>query len=126
LPNYVSHGKSFDHEPEFSPDGRSILRSSCAGSRAGSRNGSPGQSLRDRIGNTPLLRFDRLTTHLPASHFWARPNVQPRFRERWAAANIVAQGRRDGKFAPGKILLDATSGNTGIAYAMLGAPRDFP
>ena len=43
-----------------------------------------------------------------------------------AAANIVADGRRDGRFAAGKILLDATSGNTGIAYAMLGAAEGFP
>jgi len=38
-----------------------------------------------------------------------------------AAANIVTEARRSGKLEPGKILLHATSGNTGIAYAMLGA-----
>jgi S-sulfo-L-cysteine synthase (O-acetyl-L-serine-dependent) len=43
-----------------------------------------------------------------------------------AAANIVAEARRSGKLAPGKILLDSTSGNTGIAYAMLGAALGFP
>ena len=43
-----------------------------------------------------------------------------------AAANIVAEGSRSGKFTSGKILLDATSGNTGIAYAMLGAAEKFP
>jgi len=88
----------------------------------------PGQSLRDRIGNTPLLRFDRLTTHLPGVTLlgkaeWYNPGGSVKDR---AAANIVVQGRRDGKFAPGKILLDATSGNTGIAYAMLGAAEGFP
>jgi cysteine synthase B len=88
----------------------------------------PGQSLLDRIGNTPLLRFDRLTTHLPGVTLlgkaeWYNPGGSVKDR---AAANIVAQGRRDGKFAPGKILLDATSGNTGIAYAMLGAAEGFP
>jgi cysteine synthase B len=43
-----------------------------------------------------------------------------------AAARIVAEARRLGKLSPGKILLDSTSGNTGIAYAMLGAALGFP
>ena len=87
-----------------------------------------GQSLLDRIGNTPLLRFDRLTAHLPGVTLlgkaeWHNPGGSVKDR---AAANIVAEGRRSGQFAPGKILLDATSGNTGIAYAMLGAAEGFP
>src|SRR5271154_1635888 len=88
----------------------------------------PGQSLLDRIGNTPLLRFDRLTNHLPGVTLlgkaeWHNPGGSVKDR---AAANIVAEGRRSGQFSPGKILLDATSGNTGIAYAMLGAAEGFP
>jgi len=42
-----------------------------------------------------------------------------------AAGNIVTQGRRSGRLHAGKTLLDATSGNTGIAYAMLGAAEGF-
>src|SRR6267154_312800 len=88
----------------------------------------PGQRSLDRIGNTPLLRFDRLTQHLPGVTLlgkaeWHNPGGSVKDR---AAANIVAEGRRNGKFSPGKILLDATSGNTGIAYAMLGAAEGFP
>src|ERR1700680_466891 len=88
----------------------------------------PGQSLLDRIGNTPLLRFDRLTAHLPSVTLlgkaeWYNPGGSVKDR---AAAGIVAEGRRSGRFSPGKILLDATSGNTGIAYAMLGASGGFP
>jgi cysteine synthase B len=88
----------------------------------------PGQSLSDRVGNTPLLRFDRLSAHLPGVTLlgkaeWYNPGGSVKDR---AAANIVAQGRRDGRFAAGRILLDATSGNTGIAYAMLGAAEGFP
>src|SRR6202046_2049209 len=88
----------------------------------------PGQSLLDRIGNTPLLRFDRLTAHLPGVALlgkaeWHNPGGSVKDR---AAANIVAEGRRRGQFSQGKILLDATSGNTGIAYAMLGAAEGFP
>jgi cysteine synthase B len=87
----------------------------------------PGQSLLERIGNTPLLRFDRLTTHLPEVTLlgkaeWYNPGGSVKDR---AASTIVAEGRRNGQFAPGKILLDATSGNTGIAYAMLGAAEGF-
>jgi S-sulfo-L-cysteine synthase (O-acetyl-L-serine-dependent) len=87
----------------------------------------PGQSLLERIGNTPLLRFDRLTTHLPEVTLlgkaeWYNPGGSVKDR---AASSIVAEGRRNGQFAPGKILLDATSGNTGIAYAMLGAAEGF-
>jgi S-sulfo-L-cysteine synthase (O-acetyl-L-serine-dependent) len=88
----------------------------------------PGQSLLERIGNTPLLRFDELTAHLPGVTLlgkaeWHNPGGSVKDR---AAASIVAEGRRSGKFAAGKTLLDATSGNTGIAYAMLGAAEGFP
>jgi cysteine synthase B len=87
-----------------------------------------GLSLLDRIGNTPLLRFDQLTEHLPSVTLlgkaeWHNPGGSVKDR---AAANIVAEGRRSGRFTPGKTLLDATSGNTGIAYAMLGAAEGFP
>src|SRR3984957_19994931 len=87
-----------------------------------------GLSLLDRVGNTPLLRFDRLTAHLPGVTLlgkaeWHNPGGSVKDR---AASSIVARGRRSGKFGPGKILLDATSGNTGIAYAMLGAAEGFP
>jgi cysteine synthase B len=87
-----------------------------------------GLTLHDRIGNTPLLRFDQLTNHLPGITLlgkaeWHNPGGSVKDR---AASNIVAQGRRSGQFTAGKILLDATSGNTGIAYAMLGAAEGFP
>jgi cysteine synthase B len=87
-----------------------------------------GLSLFERIGNTPMLRFDWLSSHLPGVTLlgkaeWHNPGGSVKDR---AAANIVAEGRRSGQFGPGKILLDATSGNTGIAYAMLGAALGFP
>ena len=88
----------------------------------------PGQSLLERIGNTPLLRFDSLTARLPGVTLlgkaeWHNPGGSVKDR---AAAGIVTEGRRSGKFVAGKTLLDATSGNTGIAYAMLGAAEGFP
>lgn len=87
-----------------------------------------GHSLIERIGNTPLLRLDSLTRELPGVTLlgkaeWYNPGGSVKDR---AAANIVAEARRRGQLAAGKILLDATSGNTGIAYAMLGAAEGFP
>ena len=91
--------------------------------------GSSGSSgLLDRIGNTPLLRFERLTAHLPGVQIlgkaeWANPGGSVKDR---AAAAIVADAQQRGVLRPGVSLLDATSGNTGIAYAMLGAALQFP
>ncbi len=87
-----------------------------------------GHSLIERIGNTPLLRLDALTADLPGVALlgkaeWYNPGGSVKDR---AAANIVAEARRRGELGPGKMLLDATSGNTGIAYAMLGAAEGFP
>jgi S-sulfo-L-cysteine synthase (O-acetyl-L-serine-dependent) len=87
-----------------------------------------GHSLVERIGNTPLLRLEKLTRDLPGVALlgkaeWYNPGGSVKDR---AACNIVAEGRRAGLLRPGKILLDATSGNTGIAYAMLGSAEGFP
>lgn len=87
-----------------------------------------GSALLDRIGNTPLLRLDRLTRHLPGIQIlgkaeWANPGGSVKDR---AASAIVADAQRTGQLTPGKSLLDATSGNTGIAYAMLGSAQGFP
>src|SRR6266446_10125607 len=88
----------------------------------------PGQSLLDRVGNTPLLRFDQLTAHLPGVQIlgkaeWHNPGGSVKDR---AAANIIQQAEREGKLAGGRVLLDATSGNTGIAYAMICAAKKIP
>jgi S-sulfo-L-cysteine synthase (O-acetyl-L-serine-dependent) len=88
----------------------------------------PGANLLDRIGNTPLLHLATLTPVLAGVQVlgkaeWCNPGGSVKDR---AAANIVAEARRFGKFGPGKILLDSTSGNTGIAYAMIGAAQGFP
>src|SRR3984893_6942695 len=87
-----------------------------------------GHSLIERIGNTPLLRLDALTGDLPGVALlgkaeWYNPGGSVKDR---AAANIVAEARRSGLLRSGQILLDATSRNTAIAYAMLGAAEGFP
>lgn len=81
-----------------------------------------------RIGNTPLVRLERIGHEFPHVQIlgkaeWYNPGGSVKDR---AAFNIVQEGRRSGKFAPGKTLLDSTSGNTGIAYAMIGAAEGFP
>src|SRR5262245_21548074 len=85
-------------------------------------------SLEALIGNTPLLSFRRVTAHLPenvaiyAKAEWTNPGGSVKDR---AAYNIIRQGELDGKLTPDKIILDSTSGNTGIAYAMIGAARGY-
>ena len=88
---------------------------------------SLGESNLQRIGNTPLLRFERLTRGLSgvevlAKAEWVNPGGSVKDRP---AANIVAKALAEAKLGPDKILLDSTSGNTGIAYAMLGAAHGF-
>jgi cysteine synthase B len=87
-----------------------------------------GQHTLDRIGNTPLLRLERIGRELPGVELlgkaeWMNPGGSVKDR---AAANIIAEAQRNGKLTAGKILLDSTSGNTGIAYAMIGAAQGFP
>jgi S-sulfo-L-cysteine synthase (O-acetyl-L-serine-dependent) len=98
------------------------------GENRSSRKPNLGQRTLDRIGNTPLLRLERVAINLPGIEIlgkaeWLNPGGSVKDR---AAANIVAQAQASGKLTSGKILLDSTSGNTGIAYAMLGAARGFP
>ena len=85
-------------------------------------------SVEANIGNTPLLRL-RLSDHdLPdgvqvfakAEHLNPGGSVKDR-----AALSMILEGERSGKLKPGMTILDATSGNTGIAYAMIGASRGF-
>src|SRR5271166_444435 len=82
----------------------------------------------ERVGNTPLLRLERIARDLPNIEVlgkaeWVNPGGSVKDR---AASNIVAEARASGKFGPGKTLLDSTSGNTGIAYAMIAAAEGFP
>jgi len=84
-----------------------------------------GQALTDLIGNTPLLRLDRVwpDATLYAKAEWYNPGQSAKDRPAW---KIIQEAERSGALRPGKTLLDATSGNTGIAYAMIGAARGYP
>jgi cysteine synthase B len=87
-----------------------------------------GSALLERIGNTPLIRLERVAAYLPGIQIlgkaeWANPGGSVKDR---AASAIVADAQQRELLGRGKHLLDATSGNTGIAYAMLGAAMGFP
>ncbi len=82
----------------------------------------------DLIGNTPLIRLRKFEAGLNSVELygkaeWFNPGGSVKDRP---AGNMVREGLKSGALRPGKILLDATSGNTGIAYAMIGASQGFP
>lgn len=77
------------------------------------------------IGNTPLVRLAPGTSapvELYAKAEWANPGGSVKDR---AARHMILDGERTGALVPGKTIVDATSGNTGIAYAMLAAARGY-
>ena len=92
-------------------------------------------ALEDLIGHTPLVRIDgsAAAEHLLGRHL--APGVTLLAKAEWynpggsikdrAALSIIRAAEQDGRLRPGVTLLDATSGNTGIAYAMLGAARGY-
>jgi cysteine synthase B len=91
-----------------------------------------GATILERIGNTPLLRLSGLTPQYPGIQIlgkaeWANPGGSVKDR---AASAIVLDAQRRGLLEfgnrTGRSLIDATSGNTGIAYAMLGSALGFP
>ncbi|HTU51574.1 MAG TPA: cysteine synthase family protein [Acidobacteriaceae bacterium] len=101
-------------------------------SQTGDVNQRPhlGSGILDRVGNTPLIRIDGIHDRIHdvtvlGKAEWANPGGSVKDR---AAKAIVLDGIERGLIGPGKEkhLLDATSGNTGIAYAMLGAALQFP
>ena len=82
-------------------------------------------SVEASIGNTPLWRLKLIEAEVPvfakAEHLNPGGSVKDR-----AALSMILEGERSGRLKPGMTILDATSGNTGIAYAMIGASRGYP
>lgn len=105
--------------------GRSLVEKKA---RSVPSHDTPSASLLDCIGNTPLLRIRRVGGEFPNVEFYAKAewfNPGGSVKDRPAMAMIRA-GERSGALRPGKAILDATSGNTGIAYAMIGATLGYP
>src|SRR6202162_126879 len=90
--------------------------------------GRAGEALLERIGNTPLLRLERVGSEFPNVEFcakaeWFNPGGSVKDRP---ALGMIQAGLASGALRTGKTIIDATSGNTGIAYAMIGAAMGFP
>jgi cysteine synthase B len=88
------------------------------------------RSVLDLIGNTPLLEISRLTAGLlpPSVRIFAKLegfNPGGSVKDR-AARKMIETGLARGELRPGKVILDSTSGNTGIALAMVGAALGYP
>ncbi len=87
-----------------------------------------GTSVLEHIGNTPLLRLGRVANEFPNVEFcakaeWFNPGGSVKDRP---ALSMIQAGLANGALRPGKTIIDATSGNTGIAYAMIAAALDYP
>ena len=84
-------------------------------------------SVVDLVGNTPLIRLRRIErdcdgVELYAKAEWKNPGGSVKDRP---ALRMIQEGLASSRLTPGKTILDATSGNTGIAYAMIGAAMDY-
>jgi S-sulfo-L-cysteine synthase (O-acetyl-L-serine-dependent) len=84
-------------------------------------------SIVDLVGDTPLIRLRRIERDLPgvelyAKAEWKNPGGSVKDRP---ALRMIQEGIGAGQLVPGKVILDATSGNTGIAYAMIGAAMGY-
>lgn len=84
-------------------------------------------SIVDLVGDTPLIRLRRVERRVPgvelyAQAEWKNPGGSVKDRP---ALRMIQEGIASGLLTPGKTILDATSGNTGIAYAMIGAAMDY-
>jgi len=99
-----------------------------SGTKPGVKSAEMGSAIGARIGRTPLVRLERPVQGLAGITLlgkaeWTNPGGSVKDRAAWSMTrDAMARGR----LAPGKTLLDATSGNTGIALAMLGAALGFP
>src|SRR3990172_9250290 len=97
------------------PDLRAVDRATCS-------------SVLDMIGRTPLVRLHKFERDVPpgvelyAKAEWQNPGGSVKDR---AAARMILEGEASGALTPGRTILDATSGNTGIAYATVGAARGY-
>src|SRR5262247_2034535 len=88
---------------------------------------APGSSVFDMIGRTPLVRLHQFERETPGIELYAKAEWQNpggSVKDR-AAARMILDGEASGRLTLGRTILDATSGNTGIAYAMVGAARGY-
>ncbi|MFO0680237.1 MAG: pyridoxal-phosphate dependent enzyme, partial [Polyangiaceae bacterium] len=85
-------------------------------------------SIVEAVGNTPLVRLRHVAAHVPSAEVWAKlefANPGGSVKDR-PALSMILDAKARGVFGAGKTLVDATSGNTGIAYSLFGAAMGFP
>ena len=90
-------------------------------------NRAPDSSVLDMIGRTPLVRLHQFEREKPGVELYAKAEWQNpggSVKDR-AAARMILEGEASGQLTPTKTIIDATSGNTGIAYAMVGTARGY-
>jgi cysteine synthase B len=81
------------------------------------------ESVIDAVGNTPLVRLRKVTADVPDVEVWAKlefANPGGSVKDR-PALRMMLDAMADGRLSKGKILIDSTSGNTGVAYSLFGA-----
>jgi S-sulfo-L-cysteine synthase (O-acetyl-L-serine-dependent) len=81
------------------------------------------ESVIDAVGNTPLVRLRKVTTDLPDVEVWAKlefANPGGSVKDR-PALRMMVDAIADGRLSKSKVLIDSTSGNTGVAYSLFGA-----
>lgn len=86
------------------------------------------ESVVDAVGNTPLLRLRQVTRDAPGVEVYAKlefMNPGGSVKDR-PALRMMQDALADGRLSPGKILIDSTSGNTGVAYSLFGAALRVP
>ena len=84
-------------------------------------------SVLELIGRTPLIRLGRFERETPGVELYAKAewhNPGGSVKDR-AAARMISEGEKSGRLRPGLTIVDATSGNTGIAYSMIGAAKGY-
>ena len=84
-------------------------------------------SIVDLVGDTPLIRLRKIERDIPSVELYAKAewkNPGGSVKDR-PALRMIQEGIASGQLTPGKVILDATSGNTGIAYAMMGAAMGY-
>jgi S-sulfo-L-cysteine synthase (O-acetyl-L-serine-dependent) len=100
---------------------------SAAAERVGRRNPRAVNSVLEQIGNTPLLRFVNITKEFDRVEIygkaeWFNPGGSVKDRP---ALRMIEEGERSGALTRDKVILDSSSGNTGIAYALIGAVKGY-
>ncbi|MBI1870904.1 MAG: cysteine synthase [Chlamydiae bacterium] len=91
------------------------------------KNRMDSKTILDLIGNTPLIRLQRLGAQFPSIQIdikaeWFNPGGSVKDRP---ALRMILEGEKSGKLNPDKVVLDSSSGNTAIAYAMIAAFRGY-